>query len=78
MGDLFDSSHLNARGFLPPLVTPKLAPYAMPVRRINSPPHRGHWRSPAPCLGQHNVEIFGGRLGLGQAELDELRTTGVM
>ena len=78
MGDLFDSSHLNARGFFATIGHPEAGSlrYAGAPYKFSASP----WalRSPAPCLGQHNVEIFGGRLGLGQAELDELRTTGVM
>jgi crotonobetainyl-CoA:carnitine CoA-transferase CaiB-like acyl-CoA transferase len=28
--------------------------------------------SPAPCLGEHNAEIFGGLLGLSAAEIEQL------
>lgn len=38
-----------------------------------------HWiRRPAPALGQHNVEILGGRLGHSAAELSELEDAGII
>ena len=33
---------------------------------------------PAPTLGQHNAEIFGGRLGMTAARIDELTRRGVI
>ena len=38
----------------------------------------GHIARGAPCLGQHNDEVFGGILGLSAAEIDELRADGVI
>ena len=35
-------------------------------------------RSPAPTLGQHNVEVFVGELGLSTSELDDLAARGVV
>lgn len=32
----------------------------------------------APCLGEHNEEVFGGILGLSKAELDAMREEGVL
>jgi crotonobetainyl-CoA:carnitine CoA-transferase CaiB-like acyl-CoA transferase len=36
-----------------------------------------HVRTVAPKLGQHNAEIFG-RLGVSEAEMQRLRTKGVL
>lgn len=33
---------------------------------------------PGPCLGQHNREVFGGMLGLSDAEIDSLTEEGVL
>ena len=78
MGDLLNSKHLNARGFFATIGHPEVGSlrYAGAPYKFSASPWR--LRMPAPCLGQHNGEIFGKRLGLGQAELDELKTTGVI
>jgi crotonobetainyl-CoA:carnitine CoA-transferase CaiB-like acyl-CoA transferase len=34
-------------------------------------------RRPAPCLGQHNVEVYG-RLGISVREVEQLRQEGVV
>jgi crotonobetainyl-CoA:carnitine CoA-transferase CaiB-like acyl-CoA transferase len=78
MGDLLNSEHLNARGFFATISHPaagELQYPGAPYRFSASP-----WalRRPAPTLGQHNEEIYCGRLGLSPQELAELKKEGVV
>ena len=38
----------------------------------------GEVRSPAPTLGQHNHEVYGGLLGFSAEEIDALEADGVI
>ena len=38
----------------------------------------GAVRWPGPTLGEHNVEVFGGLLGLNEETLADLRTKGIV
>ncbi len=71
IADLVDSPHLKARGFFVEVAHPHAgtlkqagAPY-----KLSATP----WqiRSPSPALGQHNAAVFGERLGLSSAEMQE-------
>ncbi|HET7566915.1 MAG TPA: CoA transferase [Gaiellaceae bacterium] len=70
-----------AQGDTTQLVHPGLGPVddlygsGLPIRF--SAAHAGYDRPP-PALGEHNDFVFGGLLGLGAAELDELRAGGVI
>jgi crotonobetainyl-CoA:carnitine CoA-transferase CaiB-like acyl-CoA transferase len=78
MGDLLASKHLNARGFFAEITHPEAGflRYAGAPYRFSATP----WalRRPAPCLGQHNEEIYCGTLGLSRQELEELNVQGVV
>ncbi len=78
MGDLLNSEHLKARGFFVEITHPVAGTWKYPGAPLKY--HRTPWeiRMPAPTLGQHNSEIFGGRLGLTQARIDELKRKGVI
>ena len=78
MGDLLDSEHLKARGFFVEIAQPVAGTHKYPGAPLKY--ERTPWeiRRPAPTLGQHNQEIFGKRLGLSPARLEELRNRGVI
>jgi crotonobetainyl-CoA:carnitine CoA-transferase CaiB-like acyl-CoA transferase len=69
---------LQARGFAedtPHVVLGSLPVFGMPFRMSG----RDRWNDrPAPVVGEHNVEVLGGLLGLGEDELAALATAGVI
>jgi crotonobetainyl-CoA:carnitine CoA-transferase CaiB-like acyl-CoA transferase len=75
--DLFTSRQLTARQFFEAIDHPAAgkALYPGPAFRIDA----DAWRhSRAPLLGEHNVKIYGGRLGLSVAELGQLRAAAII
>jgi crotonobetainyl-CoA:carnitine CoA-transferase CaiB-like acyl-CoA transferase len=78
MGDLLNSEHLKARGFFVEIAQPVAGTHRYPGAPLKY--GRTPWaiRRPAPTLGQHNDEIFGQRLGIGAARLQEFRRKGVI
>ncbi len=78
MGDLLNSDHLKKRGFFVEIAHPVAGTHKYPGAPLKY--HRTPWeiRHPAPTLGQHNEEIFGARLGLKPARIEELRRAGVI
>ncbi|HEY6421181.1 MAG TPA: CoA transferase [Candidatus Binataceae bacterium] len=78
MGDLLNSEHLQARGFFVDITQPVAGTHKYPGAPLKY--HRTPWeiRIPAPTLGQHNAEIFGGRLGMTAARIDDLTRKGVI
>lgn len=77
MGDLLDSSHLKARGFFVEIAHPVAGtlPYPSAPHKFSTTP----WtlRRPAPCLGQHNAEVYGA-LGINEREREHLRQEGIV
>ncbi len=76
--DVLNSNHFRERGFFVEVDHPETGPITYP-----GAPHKfsdPHWqvRRPAPRLGEHNQEIYCGRLGLSKQELVLLRETGVI
>jgi crotonobetainyl-CoA:carnitine CoA-transferase CaiB-like acyl-CoA transferase len=67
-----------ARGFFETINHPVVGAHPTPTMpfRYRSVPN---WlRSPAPTIGQHNVEILGGLLGHDAEELDALESAGII
>ncbi len=77
MGDLLSNEHLKARGFFVDITQPVAGTHKYPGAPLKY--QRTPWeiRRPAPTLGQHNDEVFG-KLGLGAAQLKELKSKGVI
>jgi crotonobetainyl-CoA:carnitine CoA-transferase CaiB-like acyl-CoA transferase len=75
---LFADPHVRERGSFAAVEDPALGPLMLvaPTPRLEGSPAR--IRSTGPALGAHNDEIYGGELGLGSAELAELRAAGVI
>jgi crotonobetainyl-CoA:carnitine CoA-transferase CaiB-like acyl-CoA transferase len=77
--DLFEDPHVSARSNILSVAAGALGVLAMPavVPSLSATPGQVRWAGPA-MPGEHNEEIYGGRLGLTRAELDRLRERGVI
>ena len=76
--EVVEDPHLNHRGFFVDVDHPtagKLTHPGSPFRLSRTPAEIG---GPAPLLGQHNADIYGGRLGLSREEMGRLRMAGVI
>jgi crotonobetainyl-CoA:carnitine CoA-transferase CaiB-like acyl-CoA transferase len=78
MGDLLNSAHLNARGFFATIGHPEAGALQYPGAPYRFSASPWALRRPAPTLGQHNEEIYCGRLGLSREELQELKKAEVI
>jgi formyl-CoA transferase len=75
--EVLTDPHLKATGFITELEHPRRGAFPMPgnpVKLSDSPTDVVR----APLLGEHNAEVYGKLLGLGEAELDTLRRDGVI
>lgn len=77
MGDLLASEHLRARGFFAEITHPIAGTFTYPTAPYQF--SRTPWtlRRPAPCLGQHNAEVYGS-LGISEQEQERLKHEGVI
>jgi crotonobetainyl-CoA:carnitine CoA-transferase CaiB-like acyl-CoA transferase len=75
--DMLKDPHFNARGLFEQ-VEVKGAPLTIPAMLplLTATPGRTDW--PGPDIGQHNGEVLGGLLGLGEAELAALHRDGIV
>jgi crotonobetainyl-CoA:carnitine CoA-transferase CaiB-like acyl-CoA transferase len=77
--DLFEDAHVRARENIVSVVLPLLGQIAMPavVPRLTLTPGRIETAGPSRP-GEHNEEIYGGKLGLSRGELERLAARGVI
>jgi crotonobetainyl-CoA:carnitine CoA-transferase CaiB-like acyl-CoA transferase len=78
IADIFSDPHFAAREDIIAPEDPDIGPIPMPavLPRFSRTP--GAVRHVGPRLGEHNAEIYGGLLGLTEAEQSELRAAGVI
>lgn len=77
-GDLYDCPHLAAREFYQPVAHPVAGAAAYPGMGARLPGAAQTAPTPAPLLGQHNGEIYGGELGYAADELATLRYANII
>jgi CoA:oxalate CoA-transferase len=78
MADLLNSEHLQAREFFVEIAQPVAGTHKYPGAPVKFSQTPWKIRIPAPTLGQHNAEIFGGSLGMSSARIKELTHKGVI
>ena len=76
--DLLNSEQLKARGFFRDVEHPKIGKVKFPGAPYTYSKTPWRWERPAPLLGEHNEEIYCGRLGHSKESLARLRATGVI
>ena len=76
--DLLADRHYADRETFITIDHPQVGPRQYPGLAWKMSDTPGEVRSPAPMLGQHNREIYGGLLGMGGAEIDSLESGGVI
>jgi crotonobetainyl-CoA:carnitine CoA-transferase CaiB-like acyl-CoA transferase len=78
MKEVVTSEQYRERGFFVNIDHPATGPLAFPGApfKLSATPWR--IRSPAPRLGEHNVQIYGERLGLSVERIEQLQREGVI
>jgi benzylsuccinate CoA-transferase BbsE subunit len=77
--DISEDIQLSARNFWVDLPHPELGrdiPYCGPFIQLSETPIE--YRRRAPLIGEHNKEIFGGELGMSEAEMAALKKKGII
>jgi crotonobetainyl-CoA:carnitine CoA-transferase CaiB-like acyl-CoA transferase len=78
VAELLEWEQLTARKYFETIEDPVLGKIQIPGAPLRMGSHRPEPTRPAPRLGEHNREIFGGRLGLNDRELADLKTAGTI
>lgn len=75
--EVVDDPHLRERGFFRAVDRPCVGRLTYPGAPYTF--SRSEWRlRPAPLLGEHNEQVYCGRLGFSHQDLAELRRTGIV
>ncbi len=78
MEEVVNNEHHNSRGFFVEVEHPIAGKFKYPGAPIKFPQTPWGVRSPAPTLGQDNIEIYCGRLGYSKSQIVTLRQQNVI
>jgi crotonobetainyl-CoA:carnitine CoA-transferase CaiB-like acyl-CoA transferase len=78
MKDVVEDAHLHSRQYFVTVERSDTGPLTYPGAPYRFSQTPWAMRRPAPRLGEHNEEIYGGRLGVSRAELLLLGQTGII
>ncbi len=76
--EVMNDPHMHQRGMLETIDHPELGRIVVPTSPLR---YHGADRvetTPSPFVGEHNREVYGGWLGLTDAEISELEKAGVI
>jgi CoA:oxalate CoA-transferase len=76
--EVMNDPHMHARGMLARIDHPELGEIVVPNTPLRLHGTDKIEASPSPAIGQHNAEIYGGWLGLSDADIAELKEGGVI
>jgi crotonobetainyl-CoA:carnitine CoA-transferase CaiB-like acyl-CoA transferase len=76
--EVMADKHMHERGMLEDIVHPELGPITVPTTPLRLHGLAKAATAPSPTVGQHNADIYGGWLGLSEAELAALKEAGVI
>jgi CoA:oxalate CoA-transferase len=76
--EVMHDKHMHERGMLAEIEHPELGPITLPTSPLRLHGLEKAPAAPSPKVGQHNDEVYGGWLGLSEAELRELREAGAI
>jgi CoA:oxalate CoA-transferase len=78
IAELLEWEQLTSRKYFETIEDPVLGRIRIPGAPLRMGSHSPEPSRPAPMLGQHNREIFGGRLGVNDRELEDLKAAGAI
>jgi crotonobetainyl-CoA:carnitine CoA-transferase CaiB-like acyl-CoA transferase len=78
VAELLEWEQLKARSYYETIDDPTLGRIRIPGAPLRMSSHRPQPSRPAPRLGEHNREIFCGRLGLDDGELARMKSAGTL
>ncbi len=76
--EVMEDRHMHARGMLERIDHPSLGPVVLPTTPLRLHGADRVESIPSPKLGEHNLEIYGEWLGLGEAGVADLKAAGAI